>query len=342
MKMTKDIGRIVLDHGTGGLLSEDLISSIIIPRLGSVSTGELADSAVLDMHGKKIAVTTDSFSIDPIFFGNGNIGKVSVCGTINDLAVSGATPLYLTLAFIIEEDFPLADFEQILDSVREAAQEAQVHIVAGDTKVVGLGEADKIFVNTTGIGYFKHGRTHISPRNIRKNDNIIVTGLLGNHSIHILSIREGLGFESRVLSDCAPLNGMIAQVLEDHAPDIHFMRDLTRGGLGSVLSEVVALSGLGVEITMDKLPMQYEMKMAADMLGINPIYLANEGNISMFVSPKATNDILNKIRQHPYGKHASVVGHVTDDLIKRVIGLGDDGQITIIEPLYGRELPRLC
>ncbi len=342
MKMSKDLSHIILDHGTGALLSQDLINSIITPRLGKVHKGDMNDSAVLNLTANKIAMTTDSFSIDPIFFGNGNIGKVSVCGTVNDLAVSGATPLYLTFAMILEAGFPISDLERILDSVRQAAEEANVYIVAGDTKVVDKGEADKIFINTSGIGIFQNGAKPTETKNIQPGDDIIVTGLLGNHSIHILSIREGLGFEQRILSDCAPLNGMVASVLKSNSSHVHFMRDITRGGLSSVLNEIAEASDLGIEVKLDQLPIQYEVEMAADMLGINPIHLANEGNICMIVSPDATENVLKYLQQHQYGKHASVIGKVTDRKRHKVISISDDGQMGIMEPLYAQELPRLC
>jgi len=226
---------IVLDHGTGAKLSNQLIS-LIAETLGDTYLGEMEDSAILPMNNKQIAVTTDSFVVSPIFFGNGNIGKIAVCGTVNDLAVSGATPKYLTLAMVLEVGFPIKDLMKIVESIRDTAKEAGVTIVAGDTKVVNKGEIDKIFINTTGIGVFD--RNPVRPKNIEAGDKIILSGYIGNHSIHLLSLRAGLGFESNILSDCAPLNIMIDDVLNKTEPGyVKAIRDVTRGGLCAVFHE---------------------------------------------------------------------------------------------------------
>jgi hydrogenase expression/formation protein HypE len=332
---------IQLDHGTGGGMSQELIAELIAPRLGAVHSGRMEDSAVLELDVTRIAVTTDSFVIDPIFFGNGDIGKLAVCGTVNDLAVSGATPRYLTLSLVLEEGFPIADLERVLDSVREAADQARVEVVAGDTKVVRGGEVDKLFINTAGIGEFVHdielGMSRVSP-----GDAVIVTGWLGNHSIHILSLREGLGFEERVLSDCAPLDGLVWNVLEDQAPRVHCMRDITRGGLGTVLNEVADGAGVSVRIEQLALPIQHETAMAADMLGVDPLYLANEGNICLFVAGDAADDVLELVRWHPYGRAAKIVGAVAERTASAVTMARADGTEQVVELLYGAELPRLC
>jgi hydrogenase expression/formation protein HypE len=337
--MTGDV--IQLDHGTGGGMSQELIAELIAPRLGAVHSGRMEDSAVLELDVTRIALTTDSFVIDPIFFGNGDIGKLAVCGTVNDLAVSGATPRYLTLSLVLEEGFPIADLERVLDSVREAADQARVEVVAGDTKVVRAGEVDKLFINTAGIGEFAHeielGMARVSP-----GDAVIVTGWLGNHSIHILSLREGLGFEERVLSDCAPLDGLVWNVLEDHASRVHCMRDITRGGLGTVLNEVADGAGVSMRIEHTELPIQRETAMAADMLGVDPLYLANEGNICMFVDGDAATDILELVRWHPHGRAARIVGTVGERTGSAVTMTQADGTETVVELLYGAELPRLC
>jgi hydrogenase expression/formation protein HypE len=337
--MTGDV--IQLDHGTGGGMSQELIAELIAPRLGAVHSGRMEDSAVLELDVTRIAVTTDSFVVDPIFFGNGDIGKIAVCGTVNDLAVSGAVPRYLTLSLVLEEGFPIADLARVLDSVREAAGQARVEVVAGDTKVVRRGEVDKIFINTAGIGEFAReielGMGQVSP-----GDAVIVTGWLGNHSIHILSLREGLGFEERVLSDCAPLDGLVWNVLEDHASQVHCMRDITRGGLGTVLNEVADGAGVSMRIEQSSLPIQQETAMAADMLGVDPLYLANEGNICMFVDADSAADVLELVRWHPYGRAARIVGVVHERAPSAVTMARADGTETVVELLYGAELPRLC
>lgn len=332
---------IQLDHGTGGGMSQELIGELIAPRLGAVHSGRMEDSAVLELDATRIAVTTDSFVIDPIFFGNGDIGKLAVCGTVNDLAVSGATPRYLTLSLVLEEGFPIADLERILDSVREAAAAARVEVVAGDTKVVRAGEVDKLFINTAGVGVFER-EVELGVRLVGPGDAVIVTGWLGNHSIHILSIREGLGFEQRVLSDCAPLDGLVWNVLEEHAAHVRCMRDITRGGLGTVLNELADAAGVSIQIEERRLPIQAETAMAADMLGVNPLYLANEGNICMLVAQEAAEEILEALRWHPHGRAAQIVGATRERGASAVRMVRADGTEAVVELLYGAELPRLC
>jgi hydrogenase expression/formation protein HypE len=332
---------IQLDHGTGGGMSQELIAELIAPRLGAVHAGRMEDSAVLELDCNRIALTTDSFVIDPIFFGNGDIGKLAVCGTVNDLAVSGAVPRYLTLSLVLEEGFPIADLERVLDSVREAASAAHVEVVAGDTKVVRAGEIDRLFINTAGVGVFER-ELELGVGRVVPGDAVIVTSWLGNHSIHILSLREGLGFEERVLSDCAPLDGLVWNVLDEHAANVHCMRDITRGGLGTVLNELADGAGVSIRIERPRLPIQHETAMAADMLGVNPIYLANEGNICMLVAQEAAEDVLETVRWHPNGRPAQIVGTVLESTRRQVTMVGADGVESVVELLYGAELPRLC
>lgn len=334
-------GVIQLDHGTGGGMSQELIAELIAPRLGAVHSGRMEDSAVLELEVNRIALTTDSFVIDPIFFGNGDIGKLAVCGTVNDLAVSGAVPRYLTLSLVLEEGFALADLERVLDSVREAAAAARVKVVAGDTKVVRAGEIDRLFINTAGVGLFERD-LELGVGRVVAGDAVIVTGWLGNHSIHILSLREGLGFERRVLSDCAPLDGLVGDVLEEQGASVRCMRDITRGGLGTVLNELAEGAGVSIRIERERLPIQHETAMAADMLGVDPLYLANEGNICMLVAPHATAEILEVVRRHPHGGAAQIVGTVREREGSPVTIVGADGAETVVELLYGAELPRLC
>ncbi len=332
---------IELDHGTGGGMSQELIGELIAPRLGDVHRGRMEDSAILGIESSRIAVTTDSFVIDPIFFGNGDIGKIAVCGTVNDLAVSGALPRFLTLALVLEEGFPIADLERILDSVREAAGVAGVSIVAGDTKVVRGGEIDKIFINTAGVGEV-HRDHELGVAQVRPGDAVIVTSWLGNHSIHILSIREGLGFEERILSDCAALDGLVWNVLEEHPELVHCMRDVTRGGLGTVLNEVADGAGVSISIDHERLPIQRETAMAADMLGVNPLYLANEGCLCLFVDGDAAGEIVETVRLQPHGHAAEIVGSVVEREDAAVRMRHADGGSSTVEVLYGAELPRLC
>lgn len=333
---------ILQDHGSGGLLSKELLDQIIIPKLSSVYLGKMEDSGIAPVIGENIALTTDSFVIDPIFFGNGDIGKLSVCGTINDLAVSGATPKYLTLSLILEEGLPVDQLNKILDSICKTCQEANVHILAGDTKVVRKGEADKIYINTAGIGFFPKNRKALTLSNIKEGDDIIVTGFVGNHGVHILSYRDGLGFENRVLSDCAPLNFLIEDMLLKYESKIHYMRDMTRGGLGCIFNEIASEISLNIHLEESAIPMQQETIMAAEMLGIDPLYLANEGNICIFCDPSISSDLIDSLRTYDYSKQANICGTVKNS------GPGDvrlnltDGSVRIIGHLQGKQLPRLC
>ncbi len=330
---------IQLDHGAGGGLSRELLEGVIAPRLGAVHTGRGEDSAVLEVPGGRIALTTDSFVVDPPFFGNGDIGRLAVCGTVNDLAVSGATPRYLTLSLVLEEGLPLADLERVLDSVREAATAAGVEVVAGDTKVVRAGEVDGLFLNTAGVGVFERDLDLGAGRAL-PGDAVLVTGWLGNHAIHLLSLREGLGFEQRVLSDCAPLGGLVGSVLDAHGEHVRCMRDVTRGGLGTVLHELADAGGVSIQIEERRLPIQPETAMAADMLGVDPLYLANEGVVCMLLAPGAAAQALELVRRHPHGRAAQLVGRVGERTGVTIVR--PDGTEAAVELLYGAELPRLC
>lgn len=331
---------VVLDHGTGAKLSSELVT-MIAQTLGDSYVGEMEDSAVLPISTDRICMTTDSFVIEPAFFGNGNIGKISVCGTVNDLAVMGSRPLHITLGLIIEVGFSLARLQDILISIRETAEEAGVTIVAGDTKIVAEGEADGIFINTTGIGLLE--RRPLRMRDVRDGDAVILSGTIGNHTVHLLSIREGLGFESRVLSDCAPLNGMIENVLTAGSPGaIHSIRDVTRGGLSAVLHEYARTLGARIEITEEAIPVQAETRMASDMLGINPLHTANEGCVCLFVDPGEVDATLKALRSHAYGQNATAIGHVRFCERTGVRLLDGSGNGSWLEELEGAELPRLC
>lgn len=329
--------KVLLECGDGGLLSAQLID-FIVGVLGDVYLGEMNDSFATDEIQGKIAITTDSFTVDPLFFKNGDIGKISVCGTVNDLAVSGATPLYLTLAMVIEEGFLMKDLERILNSIKEACIQSGVKIVAGDTKVMRRGEVDKILINTTGVGIFNNKARKLS--DIQEGDKIIITGPVGNHGVHILSMRAGLGFESKVLSDCASLNRDIEKVICKHSDSIKYMRDLTRGGVGSIFNEIAV--SIDKNIAIENLNIQHETEMACKMLGINPLYLANEGNICVFCSADDCENILNTMRQlTQYFTQARVVGEVIKkNDTNSVVIMKNTGKV--LPYLEGAELPRLC
>ncbi|MFZ3390347.1 hydrogenase expression/formation protein HypE [Buttiauxella gaviniae] len=331
---------VVLDHGTGAKLSRELVEQIA-ETLGEAYLGTMEDSALLELPSNRIAFTTDSFVVTPLIFGNGDIGKIAVCGTVNDLAVSGARPLYITLSLIIEEGMPISELLKIIESVRETAHSAGVKIVAGDTKVVGKGEADRLFINTAGIGVMRHHS--LSIRNVRPGQKIILSGYIGNHSIHLLSIREGLGFERNVLSDCAPLNHMIDNVLNNvPAGRVASMRDVTRGGLSAVLHEHARATNCAIRFSKLALPVLPEAAMAADMLGVNVINLANEGCLCLFVEPDVAEKVLELLHEDPCGKEAKIIGEVEAFSQPVVQMVESDGSLTTIEELYGAELPRLC
>jgi hydrogenase expression/formation protein HypE len=332
--------KIVLDHGTGAKLSRELVE-LIVGILGDVYIGEMEDSALLSLPSPHIAMTTDSFVVDPIIFGNGDIGKIAVCGTVNDLAVVGATPQYLTLALIIEAGLPFSDLERVLVSVRDTAREAGIKIVAGDTKVVSEGEADKLFINTAGVGCF--AREPLRMKSVRPGDRILLSSPIGNHAVHLLSIREGLGFETRVLSDCAPLNHVIAGLLDGKGGHgIHSIRDVTRGGLAAVLHEYSRIGPFHMEVDHTLLPIQHETAMACDMLGVDPIDLANEGCLCLFVAPDYADLALDALRQHAQAVGAVNIGEVHSADTAQVSLRLADGRIKRLEELEGAVLPRLC
>ncbi|TMQ16907.1 MAG: hydrogenase expression/formation protein HypE [Deltaproteobacteria bacterium] len=331
---------VVLDHGTGAKLSRELVERIS-ETLGDTYVGTMEDSALLELPTNRIAFTTDSFVVTPLIFENGDIGKIAVCGTVNDLAVSGARPLYLTLSLIIEAGMPMADLLKVVASARDAARLAGVKIVAGDTKVVGKGEADQLFINTAGVGVLE--RPSVSVRNVRPGQKILLSGYIGNHSIHLLSIREGLGFERNVLSDCAPLNHMIDAVLRSvPAGKVASLRDVTRGGLCAVLHEHARAVNCAIRFEKKALPILMEAAMAADMLGINVLHLANEGCLCLFVEPDVADQVLAILREDPCGENAAFIGEVEASSRPEVRMVELDGTLTTIEELYGAELPRLC
>lgn len=333
-------GKITLDQGSGTSASRRLVTHIA-QVLGDAYSGVMEDSAIVDISSCKIAMTTDSFVVDPMFFAGGDIGKIAVCGTVNDLAVSGARPIALTLALILEDGLPYSDLTRILESIRTTANEAKVKIVAGDTKVVRKGETDRIFINTTGIGVFE--RSPLRMTDVKSGDKIILTGQIGNHSIHLLSLRAGLGFEGRVSSDCAPLAEMLGSLLQTMPLNsVKSMRDATRGGFAAVMHEYSAAIDRKIFFEYDLLPIQHETAMAADMLGIDPIHLANEGCAVVFASSESAEEVCAHLRTHLYGRNACIVGQVAEDRGYEVKQRGLDGEITVLEELEGTVLPRLC
>ncbi len=332
--------RITIGHGSGGKLTHDLIKNVFFRYLGNEILDRADDSALVEMRPGKIAFTTDSFVVDPFFFPGGDIGKIAVCGTVNDLAVSGAEPLYLTCSFIIEEGFSLKELETIVKSMAEAAAEAGVKVVAGDTKVVEKGEADGIFINTSGIGNMAAQR-ELGIDKIRPEDKIIVSGTVGDHGLSILSRRKELDFESVVFSDCAPLNLMIKDALKK-VDQIKFMRDPTRGGLATTLNEIAMEGDFGILLEEKNIPVSTGVRSACELLGMDPLYMANEGKVVIVVDPSEANDCLSVLRGNKYGKDAEIIGEITADNIKKVCVRTIYGVTRMIDMLTAEHLPRIC
>lgn len=332
--------RITLNHGSGGRLTRKLVSGLFAERFRMKEP--LTDSAIIACEGEHYAFTTDSYVVDPVFFPGGDIGKLSVCGTVNDLAVSGAVPRNLSVSFIIEEGFPCSDLERIVDSMAAASQEAGVRIITGDTKVVERGKCDKIYINTSGTGTLKDSFLHIgSAGRVKPGDKLIINGPLGNHAIAVLGARKQLGFSAPVLSDCAPLNKMIYEVLEK-TEGINFMRDLTRGGLAAVLNELADLSGRSVSVRENRIPVDDPVRGVCEMYGFDPLYLANEGKVLFVCDTSESEKVIEILNANLYGKQAAVIGEITDGPGLMVTIETITGGIRIIDMPSGSLLPRIC
>lgn len=332
--------KILLSHGSGGKLSYNLIRELFLANFNNIYLKKLDDGALLNIKGLNLAYTTDSYTVDPLFFKGGNIGELAVYGTVNDLAMCGASPLYLSCSFIIEEGIPLSLLKKIVLSMKEASVIARVDIVTGDTKVVNKGAADKIFINTTGIGIVEEG-VNISGSNARVGDLILMNGPIGNHGISVLSEREGLKFETAIKSDTAPLSSLVADMLEV-SKDIHVLRDPTRGGLSTTLNEIALSSNVEIEIDEDNIPVQEGVRAACEILGYDPLYLANEGKLVAFVSPEVAPEVLRKMRKNKYGKESKIIGKVTKKSEGKVYLRTTIGGKRIVDMLTGEQLPRIC
>ena len=330
---------ILLAHGSGGKLSHELVEKTFLPFLTNPALNKLDDSAIFEASGR-LAFTTDGYVVNPIFFPGGDIGKLAVCGTVNDLAMNGAKPLYLSLSAIIEEGFLLSDLERVVQSIKKAAAEAGVSIIAGDTKVVNRGQADKLFITTAGVGIIPPG-VDISGANARAGDKVLLSGTIGDHGIAIMSQREGLKFSMTLKSDCAPLNKLVSQML-DVSSRIHCMRDPTRGGLATTLNELARQSRVGIMVEEAKIPVKEEVKAACELLGLDPIYVANEGKLVAIVSPGDASKILARMRRNRYGKDAAIIGEVTREHPGKVAMKTRLGPSRIVDMLSGELLPRIC
>ncbi|MCG6881569.1 MAG: hydrogenase expression/formation protein HypE [Deltaproteobacteria bacterium] len=334
------IEQITLDHGSGGEASRELVETVFVSRLKNNFLDRMDDSAIINLFGHNLAMTTDSYVVDPIFFPGGNIGSLSIHGTVNDLAMQGASPLFLTLGLILEEGFPLKDLEIIIDSLARAAEEAGVKIVAGDTKVVPRGNVDKIFINTAGIGIIPKD-IDVSSSNARHGDLVLINGDIGDHGMAILTRREGLSFNTQLESDSASLNSLVDVILES-GKNTHVLRDPTRGGVATALNEIAAQSGVGIQIFEADLPISKPAEVASEILGLDPLYLANEGKCLIIAPPEDAHLILSSIKEHRHGKNARIIGKVTSDNPGRVLLKTKIGGNRIIATLTGEQLPRIC
>jgi len=333
---------ILLSHGSGGQMSYDLINDLFVRYFDNDVLKAQTDSAVLNIFHGHISFTTDSYVIDPVFFPGGDIGKLAVCGTVNDLAVSGAIPKYLSAGFIIEEGFEYEKLERIVKSMAEEAKKAGVKIVTGDTKVVNRGKADKIFINTAGVGILQNAYKDISyGHSIKPGDKIIVNGTLGDHGVTIMAERENLGIKSHLESDCASLNHLVERVLSA-GKDVKLIRDLTRGGLATVLSEIVNNKTYGITVEEDKIPVKQDVTGMCEILGLEPIYIANEGKLLMVVGEEDAKSIMKILKDDTLGREASVIGEVVEINKGQVLMKTEIGGTRIIDMLAGEQLPRIC
>lgn len=336
--MTQD--KVLLDHGSGGKVSHSMFSDLILPLFSSPELLQQDDGATLDIAGVRLAFSTDSYVVDPVFFPGGNIGDLAVNGTVNDIAMCGAVPKFISVGLILEEGFPLEDLKIILMSMSRAAQKAGVRIVTGDTKVVPRGKADKIFINTSGIGVIPP-HVHVSGANAEPGDAVILSGTLADHGITVLSSREGLKFDSDIKTDSAPLNGM-AQAILNSGCRVHVLRDPTRGGLGTTLNEIAAQSGVEILIDEACLPIRGPVRGTCELLGFDPLYIANEGKLVAFVPEEDAQKVLEIIQADEYGKEAAVIGRVSQKSPGKVFLKTFIGGTRLVDMLTGEQLPRIC
>ena len=332
--------RIVLGHGSGGRLSAELLQDVFLPLFSNPVLDRMDDQAVIEIGGSRLAFTTDSFVVQPVIFPGGDIGSLAVHGTVNDLAMGGAQPLFLSAAFILEEGFPTEMLRRIAASMAEAARAAGVMIVTGDTKVVEKGKGDGLFINTTGIGAIPEG-VHLSANQARPGDRILLSGPIGDHGIAILAKREGLEFETEIVSDSAPLHDMVAAML-NASIEIRCMRDPTRGGVSSSLNEIAQRSGVTIQLEESEIPVRDQVKGACELLGLDPLYVANEGKLLAIVPREVAGGVLEAMRRHPCGAQAAMIGTVGDGRAGLVTMKTAFGSTRIVDMLAGDQLPRIC
>ncbi len=332
--------KISLDHGSGGRISHNLTAEMMLTVFDNAILSELNDGAIFKIEGLRLAFSTDTYTVDPIFYPGGNIGDLSIYGTVNDIAMCGAIPLFLSVGLLIEEGFSISDLDNIVSRMGKAAANAGVKVVTGDTKVVPKGAADKIFINTSGIGVIPDG-VDVGSIKAQPGDKIILSGTIADHGITILTQREGMSFESTVTSDSAPLNHMVAKMFAA-GKKIHVLRDPTRGGIGTALNEIAEKSAIGIKIFEDKIPIKKEVAGICELLGFDPLYLANEGKLLAFVAAEESQKILEAMRSDDLGKNAAIIGEVVADYPGQVFLETRIGGTRIVDMLTGEQLPRIC
>lgn len=335
-----DHANIIMGHGGGGKLSADLVQHLFLPAFHNETLANLADSAVLNVAGARIAFSTDSFVVQPLFFPGGNIGDLAVNGTVNDLAMNGAQPLFLSSAFILEEGMPLDQLSEIVQSMAAAARSAGVTLVTGDTKVVEKGHGDGVYINTSGIGLIP-ANIKVGPQLARPGDVVLVSGEIGLHGIAVMSVRAGLTFESIVESDCAPLHGLVAAIFAA-TTDIHVLRDPTRGGLASSLNEIAKASRVGIQLDEQCLPVPDAVRAACELLGLDPLYVANEGKLIAIAPAEVADDLLAAMHAHPLGRKAAIIGQVVERHPGMVVARTGIGGKRVVDMMVGEQLPRIC
>ncbi len=336
-----DYPTVLLAHGGGGRLTQMLIERMFLPAFDNPALEILHDGALLEINGVRLAFSTDSFVISPLFFPGGDIGSLAVHGTVNDLAMCGAQPLGLSAGFILEEGLPMDDLWRIVQSMQRAAQEAGVPIVTGDTKVVDRGKGDGVFINTTGLGLVREG-VYVSPRRARPGDVVLINGPIAVHGIAVMSVREGLEFETALESDSAPLHDLVARILDVAGDQVHVLRDPTRGGLASTLNEIAAQAKVGIRLEEARIPIQEEVRGACEILGLDPLYVANEGKCLVIVAREAAEAVLAAMRDHALGQEAAVIGEVVENHPGKVFLRSRIGGMRVVDMLSGEQLPRIC
>ena len=341
MKSSYDDDYIEMAHGSGGRATAQLIDDLFIKAFNNTLLNEKNDAASFSTQAGEMVITTDAHVISPLFFPGGNIGSLAIHGTVNDIAMAGGIPQYITCSFILEEGFPLKELKNIVDAMAQAAKEAEIKIVSGDTKVVEKGKGDGVFITTTGVGV-KYDKARLSPLNIQEGDQIIINGSLGDHGISILSLRDNLGFHTSLQSDSASLHQLTKTLLDNFAGNIHCLRDPTRGGIAATLNELAEQSQQGMLLNENALPIKPEVKAACELLGLDPLHIANEGKLVCFCDKDVANDIVKLMRKHPLGQEAAIIGEAVNDKHQLVELKTLYGGKRIVDWLHGDQLPRIC